>query len=258
MQPTHPSDPPSRTLERAEGPLSYTDEGEGEVLVAVPGLPGSARDFRWLAPALTPHMRVVRVTLPGFGRSARAGHRGMSIADRAAPVLDLMEALNLPPVTILGHSSGATVAAHLAYHAPHRVRRCVLVAPPGPQPHYPRSFYRRLAPLFSSRAGRVALTPLQRGLYRAFGFPRALTDRERMFTTLDAAACDFAAYADTVRALTQPTLLCWALDDRLIPAARFEALAELAPAGPRLRFEQGGHNLQKTRALEIAEAIAAL
>jgi pimeloyl-ACP methyl ester carboxylesterase len=258
MHPTHPSDPTPRTLERAAGALSYTDEGEGEVLLAVPGLPGSARDFRWLAPALTDHMRVVRVTLPGFGASARSGHRGMTIAERAAPVLELISALKLPPVTLLGHSSGATVVAHLGRHHPAQVRRCVLVASPGPEPHYPRAVYRRLAPLFARRAGRLALTPLQRGLYRAFGFPRSLTDRERMFTTLDAAACDFDAHADNVRALTQPTLLCWAQDDRLIPARLSEALAALAPEGPRLCFEQGGHNLQKTQALEIAEAIRAL
>ena len=53
-----------------------------------------------------------------------------------------------------------------------------------------------------------------------------------------------------------PTLLAWANDDPVIPAQTFQALADAVPAGPRLEFADGGHNVQKTYATAIADAIA--
>ena len=61
MTPESPSDPELQTVEVLGGPIAYTDEGEGQPLVAVHGLPGSVRDFRWLAPALPESIRLLRV-----------------------------------------------------------------------------------------------------------------------------------------------------------------------------------------------------
>ena len=67
MRPEHPSDPPLRQLAKEAGALSYTDEGTGVPLVCLHGGPGSVRDFRWIAPVLTEHFRVIRTEQPGFG-----------------------------------------------------------------------------------------------------------------------------------------------------------------------------------------------
>ncbi len=104
--------------------------------------------------------------------------------------------------------------------------------------------------------GRIILAPLQRWVYTAAGFPSSLTDAQRVFTTLDASALDFERHRRDLARITQPTLVAWAQDDRIIPASRFEALEALVPSGPRLRFESGGHNIQKTRATEIGRAIS--
>jgi haloalkane dehalogenase len=66
------SDPPPEVLQLPEGPLAYIDEGprEGRALIAVHGIPGSARDFRYLAPQLSSRVRFVRFDMPGFGGSA--------------------------------------------------------------------------------------------------------------------------------------------------------------------------------------------
>jgi hypothetical protein len=44
-------------------------------------------------------------------------------------------------------------------------------------------------------------------------------------------------------------------DDRVVEPRVSEAIIEIAPAGPRLHFDKGGHNIQKTRAVEIAETL---
>ncbi|MFH1529442.1 MAG: alpha/beta hydrolase [Pseudomonadota bacterium] len=256
MHPDAPSDPPRRFLSTGTWRLAYTDEGSGsETIVAVPGLPGSVRDFRWLAAALGEGVRFVRIELPGYGESPRTGHLGMTIPERTEIIRTFIEALHLAPATLIGHSSGATLVTHLAHHHPALVKRCVLVSPPGPHPHYPMGAYRVLVRLFRSRIGRAAMRPALRAVFRAFVFPDYLTDRERMYTTLDAAAKDFSLYRDDLGAMTQPTTLAWARDDRLIPVASYEALEAIAPPGTRLHFEDGGHNIQKTRAVELARSI---
>ncbi len=259
MHPETPSDPPRQTMAYGDGVLAWTDEGQGaEVILAIPGLPGSVRDFRWLAPALLPDVRLVRVELPGFGHSSRQGWSGMAVPERARAVLALMDGLGLESVHLLSHSAGGMVVSHLAATAPQRVRSCSLLASPGPRPHYPLAVYRALASLFAWPLGRALMHPLQRILYKAVGFPSYLTDEERMYTTLDASANNFEAHGRAVSAITQPLLMAWARDDRLIPVDIFEALEALAPQGPKLRFDEGGHNIQKTHALEIAAAIKAL
>ena len=255
---TRPAIRTPRILSHKGRALAYTDEGAGpHVLLAIPGLPGSLRDFRWLAPALHSDFRLVRIELPGYGQSQRDGYQGMSIAERAEPVRALMEALKLPSATLLGHSSGGTVVAHLAHHAPSLVDRCVLIASNGPRAHYPVRTYKALCSLLGSSPGRALMRPVLRRVYRAFGFPAHLSDDERIYTTLDAAATDFSAHRENLQAMRQPTLVAWASDDHLIGADVFEELAAIAPAGPRIRFAEGGHNIQKTRAIELAEAIAA-
>ncbi|HLL18815.1 MAG TPA: alpha/beta fold hydrolase, partial [Rubrivivax sp.] len=51
--------------------VAVEDEGEGDVVFCVHGLGGSSNTFTPLMPVLTRH-RVVRVDLPGSGRSQRA------------------------------------------------------------------------------------------------------------------------------------------------------------------------------------------
>jgi len=256
MHPDTPSDPTPSGIAYKGHTLAYTDEGHGQqTVVAVPGLPGSIRDFRWLAPALTPTCRVIRVELPGFGGSGRSGFRGMSISERADAVRAVLQHLQIRSAILLGHSSGGTIVAHLAHHHPELAEACAFVAANGPSPHYQVRAYQALSRLFGYRAGRSVMRPILRRVYRALGFPTHLTDDELMFTTLDAAATNFDNHRKNLRAISQPCLVAWARDDNLIPAKIFEQLESTVPKGPRLRYAKGGHNLQKTKATEIANTL---
>jgi pimeloyl-ACP methyl ester carboxylesterase len=71
-------------------------------------------------------------------------------------------------------------------------------------------------------------------------------------------AADFEHLKRAARAALPPMLIAWALDDSLVES---EIPAELARALPHARtlvFDQGGHNIQKTRAPELATAIQEL
>lgn len=278
MRPEQPRDPERHHITRANGlKFAYMDEvgdawqqdSGGPTLVAIPGLPGTARDFRWFSPALFDaiggpgssggeRLRLIRLDLPGYGESGRDGYHAMTIEQRAAVVLEFLDLLDLDQVILIGHSSGCTVAAELAVKHPERVSNVVFIAPPGPMPHYKLETYRWLNLLLLAAPTRTLMKPLLSFLFSRMGFPSYLSDDERIYSSLDAGVKNFTRHAHNLELLTQPTLVAWADDDRVIPPRFIEPLVARVPQGPRLHFDTGGHNLQKTRAIEIAEAMCAM
>lgn len=251
-----PSDPDRRRIELARGPASYTDEGTGPPVVAVHGLPGSARDFRWLAPALAGRVRLVRAELPGFGQTPVRAEPDPSSAGRARFVIELVRRLELERPVLLGHSMGGVVAAAALRQAPELFPGLALIASPGLRPHAP---FRRLplerahAVLTTPILGR-ALAPILRVAFERGGF-RGYPTAELYRTMACVAETSFEEHAQNVRALAVPTLVAWCEDDPLIEADIGAELAAACPAGPRLRFPTGGHNPQKTQAEALAEAL---
>lgn len=110
------------------------DEGEGDAVVCIHGLGGSANSFGPLLPALARH-RVLRLDLPGSGRSQRA-EGALSIERYVDAVQALCSRAGVTRAHVLGHSMGTIVAQHLAVQAPKLVRSLALfgplIAPPEP------------------------------------------------------------------------------------------------------------------------------
>lgn len=256
--PDRPSDPPTRTARTARGPFAYREEGAGPTVLAIHGLPGSGRDFRWLASALGGRVRLVRVDQPGFGATPVRSGTGARLADRVAFVRAAMDALALERVTILGHSMGGPLAMAVAAADP-RVDRVALLASVGLHPHRMARRIRRspdVARLLGVPGVARALAPVMRRGFRRAGFPASTPLGEMVEATRIVYQLSFADHRAAARGLRQPTLLAWARDDRLVEEAIGLSLATELPPGPRLVFEDGGHNIQKTQATELAEALS--
>ena len=201
---------------------------------------------------------MVRVDFPGFG-AAPAREPVLDELGRAALLVALLDELGIVSVTALGHSVGGAVATALASLAPTRVTGLALVATAGARPHlgFRLTPFRSLVVGLRYRWLRGATRVLLRQWFSAAGFPRRLPLAELEETTLAAAKVDFAAHGARIAALKLPTLLAWARDDRIVEARVIDELAPLCGPGARLRFEAGGHNLQKTKAVEIGAALKA-
>jgi pimeloyl-ACP methyl ester carboxylesterase len=257
------SDPEPSILERPEGPLCYVDEGPpgAPALLALHGIPGSVRDFRYLAPALTERLRFVRVDLPGFGGSPPVPEAISSLHGRADAVLDLADHLGLGAFGVLGHSMGGATALTLAAAHADRVGLLVLVASVGLTPHRalggipPRTFARIAALVERPFVGR-ALLPIVRDRYRRLRLPGS----EEMDAAAHArhlraiGALDFVALRRAAQAALPPTLVAYAKDDALVEPRISEELARALSAHV-LAFDSGGHNIQKTRAPQLGQAI---
>ena len=260
------SDPALESLALEDGALTFVDEGPraAPALMTFHGVPGSVRDFRYLAPQLTDRVRVVRVNLPGFGGSTATRRGVRTIAGRAEPALLLADHLGLREFAALGHSMGGATALHLASHHPQRVRALVLVASIALRPHRgmgmsPRAFG-LLAKVMRTPGLGPLLLPSLRKRYRRRRFPGAdeMTLRDFVLQFQAVSAGDFAAIRRDLASPLPPTLVAYAEDDALVEAAVSRELVGALPQARVLRFPEGGHNIQKTRAPELAAAIADL
>lgn len=89
--------------------LSYEDLGEGRPLILIPGWSCSHQFFKKNIPVLAQSCRVIALNMRAHGDSQKTdwGHR---IARYAKDIHDLITALSLENVTLLGSSMGASIA----------------------------------------------------------------------------------------------------------------------------------------------------
>lgn len=92
--------------------VAVEEEGEGPAVVCVHGLGGSSNTYTPLMPAMARH-RVVRVDLPGSGRSQRA-EGALSIERYVETLLRICERLKIARAHWVGHSMGTIVCQHIA------------------------------------------------------------------------------------------------------------------------------------------------
>ena len=93
--------------------IAVEDEGEGDAVVCVHGLGGTSNTWTPLMGALSRH-RVVRMDLPGSGRSHAALSGPLSIARMVDAMQAVCSRLGITRAHWLGHSMGTIVCQHLA------------------------------------------------------------------------------------------------------------------------------------------------
>src|SRR5262245_31297946 len=257
------SDPPPQQVELPQGQVSYTDEGPAgaPALIAVHGVPGSVRDFRYLAPHLTGAVRFIRVDLPGFGGSPPVEDAVRTLGGRARVLRELADVLGLERFAVIGHSMGGATALVTGAEQPRRVSLVALVASMGLTAHrglgFPPRWFAGLAAALERPWMARALVPLMRAQYRRRRFPGP----EQMSAGDFALQCRAVAAADVrmlrhlVRGELPRTLVSYSADDPLVQPWIQEELAAALPAARVLAFGEGGHHLQKTRAAELAAAV---
>ena len=110
--------------------LHYLDSGSTEAtrptLLLLHGLTANARMFEPLVDLLAPHYRLVAVDLRGRGLSDKP-HTGYSMAEHAADVIGLMDALGLERCIACGHSFGGLLTIFLAAEYGERVERAIIL-----------------------------------------------------------------------------------------------------------------------------------
>jgi pimeloyl-ACP methyl ester carboxylesterase len=120
----------SRELRLYGHTVTYRTAGSGPALLLLHGITNSSETWEPAAAPLAERFTIVAPDLLGHGKSATP--RGdYSLGAHASGVRDLLTALGIDRVTVVGHSLGGGIAMQFAYQFPERCERLVLVSSGG-------------------------------------------------------------------------------------------------------------------------------
>lgn len=256
------SDPPTRLLATPLGAISVAEEGPSgaPAVLCLHGIPGSARDFRYLGPRLAARLHVARVELPGFG-SSPAGEVATLPGWAEVPVA-VADALGLERFAVLGHSFGGGAALLAAALAGARLSGLVLLASMGGRRHrgflLPCRVYAFAAGVARHRSVWRPAAALARIAYRVNGLRPPIDDADLSLHMGLLGSVEFDALTAAARRVTAPALVMHAADDRLVEPDIARSLARELLHGSYVELDGGGHHLNRTRPQEVAAAVHGL
>jgi pimeloyl-ACP methyl ester carboxylesterase len=246
--------------------LYYEEHGEheGAPLVLAMGMGGSCRGWLPLqVPDLSRHRRTLIFDYPGVGKS-EGNEAPFSTADLAQTLVGLLDALEIPRVSLLGAFMGGMVAQELALGHPDRIERLVLVgtyARPDAKRRMLLTHWRDLARqgtpvemlvrdrlLWTAQDATIEQTDLIEQMIAFFK-----RDGAPLSADLFARQCEACLAHDTLDRLhdiPHPTLVACGRNDALTPPAFHRQLADEIPNARLVTFAHGAHLVM----VESAEA----
>lgn len=249
--------------------VAYRDEGAGEVLLLVHGMGGSSNTWSGVIPLLATKYRVIAPDLLGHGESDKP--RGdYSVGAFAVLLRDLLDALDVARVTVIGHSLGGGIAMQFAHQHRQYCERIVLISSGGFGDDVGRVLRllslpgsELVLPVIASRpailAGNALLALM--GSSDRFKARPSLSNRDnrQAFLRTLRSVVDFRGQA--VTALNRPgfhgvlpTLIISGDEDRVIPVEHAHAAHRILPDS-ELHIMPGVHHHPPT---ERPEAVARL
>jgi pimeloyl-ACP methyl ester carboxylesterase len=249
-----------RTVDLPHGAVEYEDVGSGPPVVLLHGLLVDGSLWRDVVPLLARDARVVVPALPlGCHRIPMPKDAPLAPPDVARLVADLLAALDLRDVTLVGNDTGGAIAQLVATEYPERIARLVLTPcdlyenflPPL---FKPLQLLARVPVLFTA-AMQTMRVPALRRTPSAYGWLMRRFDAERvdgwvraMFASRgarrDAAKVlrgidkrQTLEAAERLRTLGLPLLLAWAPDDRSFKLRHAERMASEVPGARLERIE---------------------
>ncbi|WP_433029504.1 alpha/beta fold hydrolase [Actinomycetospora sp. CA-053990] len=282
MTDTAPNDRPlrRRTLRRRatlhgdqvafwdSGPVDGVDERDGELVLLIHGIAGSAHTWSPLLAQMArrrDRRRYIAPDLLGHGSSS-APWADYSLGGYATGLRDLLVSLGYERATIVGHSLGGGVAQQFAFQFPQHTSRLVLIDSGGlgrevspalraatlPAAEWVLpviagtgvvSAARRLAGVAGRFSHRFSPSTWESGrAYASLADPvhrRAFVHTAR--SVIDSGGQRVRATSRLDLAADLPLLIAWGAADTLIPAAHGRRAHELVPGSELALFEGAGH-----------------
>jgi pimeloyl-ACP methyl ester carboxylesterase len=229
--------------------------GSGEPLVFFHGA-GTFHGFDFALPWASRY-RVIIPYHPGWGDSGDAP--GLtSLHDYVLHYLDTFDQLQLQRFNLVGFSLGGLLAATFAIEHAHRLRKLVLVAPPGMYvPDHPAPDISQIPPEQIPGYLVEDVSVIARHLPQQPS-PEFLAARQRELQSLLRVRPNAAWSGSTLplwlHRVTSPAMILWGEKDRLVPVQHADVWARYIPGARVRRFPGAGHLVLD----ENPEAVAAV
>ena len=245
----------STDLEVGKTSIRVQQAGDGKTPVLFLHGAGGVAAWTPFFDALAEGRRLLVPDHPGFGMSPDAEHL-RDMPDYAMFYLDVLDALDLRDVHVVGHSLGGWLAAEMAIRNENRVRSWSLIAPAGirlrgqpmadifiwSQEEAVRNLFHDQAYADQMLAQEPTPEQLDIMLRNRYAFAK-LAWQPRGYNP---------ALAKWLHRITRPTTIVWGRDDRLLPAAYANLWSEHLPHATVELLDRCGH----LPVIEQAEATA--
>ena len=247
------------------GRIAYVEQGTGPVALFVHGVPLNGYHWRHVIEKVRHRRRCIAIDLMGLGYSEIAPAKDVSFAAQARMIAEVIDALHIDQIDLVGNDSGGAVAQIFAANYPHRLRSLVLTncdvhdgwPPPQVLPLMERARNGTLAVVFQPLLDHpdLARARFARGesvpMFRSFSDPSVLTDEtiwvylqpllssprriasfERYWLAFDNAQT--VAIYESLKRLKAPTLIVWGLADIFFDVKWAYWLKDTIPGATRL------------------------
>jgi aminoacrylate hydrolase len=232
--------------------IYYEEHGNGEPLLLVSGLGGTAAYWKANLPALCASYRVIVHDHRGAGQSTHSRIR-YTVDQMTHDTIRLMDHLKIQSAHVLGHSTGGAIGQTLAIEHPQRLKKLVLFATWTKADFFFRHLFQVRRDVLTKigaeayvKAGTLFLYPPwwiqqnaklveEREKLSVQHFPPAEVVASRIDGIV---AFDRSAELGSIKA---PTLVLCAKDDAITPAYFSEDLAKKIPGAKLQILPEGGH-----------------
>lgn len=256
--------PRRQSVETASGRISFVEQGRGPAALFVHGVLLNSHLWRHQLAQLSDIRRCIAVDLLAHGETEIAPGQDVSVSANANMLVELLDALGLAQVDLVGNDSGGGIAQILAATHPERVRSLALTDCDAHDNWPPEAFKPFLA-MAAAGGLRGTLEAMlgDKGIYRspqalgpAYEHPERLSDEsietylrplvrsEQRTRDLQRFLAAFdnrhtLAIEERLKALRTPTLIVWGTDDVYFDVKWARWLADTIP-GTRRRVELQG------------------
>jgi pimeloyl-ACP methyl ester carboxylesterase len=172
------------------GRIAFFEKGQGPPALFVHGVPLNGYHWRHVIDRVEHRRRCIAIDLMGLGYTEIGPSQDVSFTAQARMIAEVMDALSIETVDLIGNDSGGAIAQIFAANFPNRLTSLVLTncdvhdgwPPPQVLPLMERSRNGTLAPIFQPLADRPDLARERhaRGepvpLFRSYADPSVLTD----------------------------------------------------------------------------------
>jgi pimeloyl-ACP methyl ester carboxylesterase len=251
--------------------ISYVDQGAGEPVVLLHGIP--AWGYLWhrqVGPLARTH-RVLVPDLPGYGYSDKSDAFDRSLAAQAGFIARWLDALDIASATFVGNGIGGGIALRIAVLMPLRVARLCLVNSVCYDNFPGEDIVEISAPGVYRRVGAADMIQVMEGILKrevashdlhvldALLAPYA-TEVGKLSLIRNASALNTnhtMELAPLLPRLRVPTLVIWGRDDRALPASYGRRLARDIPEAQYQCAPHAGHFVMLDKPGEVLGYIAA-
>ncbi len=251
---------------------NYHDVGVGSPVLLLHGSgPGVSAWANWRLPIgiLGPQFRLIAPDLAGFGYTQVPDGTAFSREVWLQQIVDLLDALGLAKVSVVGNSFGGSMALALAIHHPERVDRLVLMGSVGvpftitPGLDAVWGYEPSVAEMGRLMREEFAYDPsfitddLVHLRYEASIRPGAHESFSAMFPAPRQQWVDAMAFSENeIRGIGHPTLVIHGRDDKVIPLSNSLTLLDWIDDSEAHLFGRCGHWTQIEKTDEFCAVVA--